>query len=54
MTNCESCRMCNLKEEICDAEMWDRNSEEETWLHNDNDFKIYLETDRFCSEYEPK
>jgi len=51
-TTCRDCKNCNLKENICDADMWDRNAEDETWLHSDDDFKIYLDTDRFCSERE--
>jgi hypothetical protein len=54
MPSCRTCNMCNLKENVCDAEMWDRNSEEEKWLHSNEDFIIYIEKDRFCSEYEAK
>lgn len=52
MTNCKTCKHCNLKENICDAEMWDRNAEDETWLHSDDDFIIYIGKDRFCTERE--
>ena len=52
MTNCKTCKNCNLKENICDAEMWDRNEENETWLHSADDFIIYIEKDRFCTERE--
>lgn len=47
---CNECSNCNLKDNICDADMWDRNSEDETWLHSDDDFTIYLGKERFCTE----
>ena len=51
-TTCRDCKNCNLRENICDADMWDRNSEVETWLHSDDDFNKYLDTDRLCTERE--
>jgi hypothetical protein len=50
LTNCTTCQHCNLKAQLCDADMWDRNADDETWLHSDDDFNEYINKDRFCTE----
>lgn len=47
---CRTCKNCNLVKNVCEEEMWDRNADDETWLHSDNDFNEYLDTDRFCTQ----
>ncbi len=49
-TTCKTCQHCNLKENLCDEDMWDRNAEDEPWLHSDSDFNEYINQDRFCTE----
>jgi len=41
----------NAGAEYCVSDMWDRNDEEQDWLHADEDFKEYVEKERFCSEF---
>jgi hypothetical protein len=49
-TTCRTCKNCNLKLNVCEEEMWDRNAEDEAWLHSDDDFNAFLDTDRFCTQ----
>jgi antirestriction protein len=52
MAKCRNCKECNLKQNVCDSDMWDRNSAEETWIHSDEDFNAYIDRDILCTEYE--
>ena len=52
-TTCRTCKNCNLVENVCEEEMWDRNTDDETWLHSDDDFNAYLDTDRLCTQRIP-
>ena len=36
-------------DQFCKGGMWDR--EEDDYLYNDDEFKKYIEKDRFCSEF---
>jgi hypothetical protein len=49
---CTDCKNCNLKEEKCDEELWDRADEDQEWIHSESDYNLFLEEGRFCSDYD--
>ena len=52
---CNKCKNDRLTAEAgaeyCEEGAWDRNDEDQTWLHVDEYFVEYVNKDRMCSDY---